>query len=312
MSYWNVLSRAGRYAEALQSMDTNRVWFAGDRAFSLLEVGLATHSGMTDRAGALLASMGDALEVRLARSEHLLQSGRPDEAARILEAVTVVQPTNLTAWALLEPCWRLLNDARHEWLIGEGRLYGVTALDLDPSDLGRIAAKLRELHRAQAQPLGQSIRGGTQTSGDLFGRRGPEVSQLQQAVISAAQRFIGTLPPADPTHPLLRYRDHSLAFGPSWSVRLAERGFHAPHFHPGGILSSACYISLPAGLSDRQERQGWLEIGRPPGELKTDLPPLASFEPKAGDLVLFPSFLFHGTRPFAAGERLTVAFDIVA
>jgi hypothetical protein len=27
--------------------------------------------------------------------------------------------------------------------------------------------------------------------------------------------------------------------------------------------------------------------------------------------VLFPSFLFHGTRPFLGGERLTVAFDLV-
>jgi len=27
--------------------------------------------------------------------------------------------------------------------------------------------------------------------------------------------------------------------------------------------------------------------------------------------VLFPSFLFHGTRPFSAGERLSVAFDLV-
>jgi outer membrane receptor protein involved in Fe transport len=41
------------------------------------------------------------------------------------------------------------------------------------------------------------------------------------------------------------------------------------------------------------------------------LPPLATFEPKPGRLVLFPSFLFHGTRPFKGGERLTVAFDLV-
>jgi hypothetical protein len=41
------------------------------------------------------------------------------------------------------------------------------------------------------------------------------------------------------------------------------------------------------------------------------LPPLATVEPKPGRLVLFPSFLFHGTRPFASGERLTIAFDLV-
>jgi hypothetical protein len=103
-----------------------------------------------------------------------------------------------------------------------------------------------------------------------------------------------------------------MAFGPSWSVRLAGGGFHAAHFHPGGILSSACYISLPDDLPGSPEKSGWLEIGRPPPELGLDLPPLATFEPKAGHLVLFPSYLFHGTRPFAGGERLTVAFDLVA
>jgi hypothetical protein len=102
-----------------------------------------------------------------------------------------------------------------------------------------------------------------------------------------------------------------MAFGPSWSVRLTEGGFHAAHFHPGGILSSACYISLPDSFASGEEKAGWLELGRPPAELGLDLPPLATFEPKPGRLVLFPSFLFHGTRPFRGGERLTVAFDLV-
>jgi predicted 2-oxoglutarate/Fe(II)-dependent dioxygenase YbiX len=34
-------------------------------------------------------------------------------------------------------------------------------------------------------------------------------------------------------------------------------------------------------------------------------------EPKVGRLVLFPSFLWHGTRPFPRGERMTIAFDTV-
>jgi hypothetical protein len=29
-------------------------------------------------------------------------------------------------------------------------------------------------------------------------------------------------------------------------------------------------------------------------------------------VALFPSYMYHGTRPFSAGERLTVAFDVVA
>jgi hypothetical protein len=46
--------------------------------------------------------------------------------------------------------------------------------------------------------------------------------------------------------------------------------------------------------------------------MAVDLQPLALLPPEPGTLVLFPSYLFHGTRPFAAGERLTAAFDVVA
>ena len=31
-----------------------------------------------------------------------------------------------------------------------------------------------------------------------------------------------------------------------------------------------------------------------------------------GRLVLFLSSLYHGTRPFSAGERMSVAFDVLA
>jgi hypothetical protein len=102
-----------------------------------------------------------------------------------------------------------------------------------------------------------------------------------------------------------------MAFGPSWSVRFTDGGHHAAHFHPNGILSSACYISVPAAVADANDKAGWLEIGRPPPELGIDLPPLATFEPIRGRLVLFPSFIFHGTRPFSGGERMSVAFDLV-
>jgi hypothetical protein len=58
--------------------------------------------------------------------------------------------------------------------------------------------------------------------------------------------------------------------------------------------------------------EGWLEVGGPPGGLDVPVEPLRRIEPVPGRLALFPSYLFHGTRPFAEGERLTAAFDVVA
>ena len=34
-------------------------------------------------------------------------------------------------------------------------------------------------------------------------------------------------------------------------------------------------------------------------------------QPKEGRLVLFPSYMWHGTIPFSSGERLTAPFDVV-
>jgi hypothetical protein len=56
--------------------------------------------------------------------------------------------------------------------------------------------------------------------------------------------------------------------------------------------------------------EGWLKLGEPQAELGLDLEPFRKIEPKPGRLVLFPSTMWHGTIPFAEGERLTVAFDV--
>jgi hypothetical protein len=41
-------------------------------------------------------------------------------------------------------------------------------------------------------------------------------------------------------------------------------------------------------------------------------PPTRVVDPRPGQLVLFPSYLWHGTQPFeSSGERITVAFDLL-
>ena len=56
-------------------------------------------------------------------------------------------------------------------------------------------------------------------------------------------------------------------------------------------------------------QDGWLALGEPPREFRLDWSPLRLIEPTKCRLALFPSWTWHGTRPFSAGERLTVAFD---
>ena len=170
---------------------------------------------------------------------------------------------------------------------------------------------LHSLHDGSAFPLGQSLRGGTQTRGGLFNRPEPELQRLHEVLLVALQNYQAALPAFDPQHPTLRLRDSGLVITGSWSVRLAGGGdFHAAHLHPEGVVSSALYCTLPDGLDDNEDHAGHIELGRPPPKLRIDLEPRYTLRPKVGHLALFPSTLYHGTRPFAVGERMTVAFDV--
>ena len=61
-----------------------------------------------------------------------------------------------------------------------------------------------------------------------------------------------------------------------------------------------------------REPEGWLALGRPGVPTAPRLAPLRHVRPAAGQLVLFPSYLWHGTEPFGGGAaRLTVAFDLL-
>jgi hypothetical protein len=275
--------------------------FDANEAVCRAELG---QSAAAERLFARFAGTDDwTLRVRHVR--HLLRTGRPAEAAALAETM-LGTPAADPFWPYLSIAWRLLGDPRWEWLEGDERFVGV--YDLDLPSLDALAARLRTLHRTTHQ---QSVRGGTQTQGTLFSRIEPEIRTLRAAVVEAVEAHIAQLPPVRPDHPLLGLkRGGRVRFSGSWSVRLTGGGHHANHIHPAGWFSSALYVGLPEPGTLGADRAGWLTLGEPQAELGLDLPPFRRIEPKPGRLVLFPSTLWHGTVPFEAGERLTVAFDV--
>jgi hypothetical protein len=65
-------------------------------------------------------------------------------------------------------------------------------------------------------------------------------------------------------------------------------------------------------MSHDRTDQGILSFGQPGIATHPALPAEFSVRPKAGMLVLFPSYFWHGTLPFSSPQaRLTVAFDAV-
>ncbi|WP_017666819.1 putative 2OG-Fe(II) oxygenase [Sandarakinorhabdus sp. AAP62] len=295
--------------QALAALDRMAPLHGNRPEFHLYSAMAAVDAGDSERAAAALAQAGALPGTELTRARLALQQGDPVQARDLLAPLVAAAPDDVVLWANLDLAWRLLGDDSHYWLSGQPGLVSTQEIEYE-GDWQQLAQVLRGLHRARSHPIGQSLRGGTQTRGRLFGRPEPEIATLGRAIMAAVSRHLAALPPADARHPLLRDRHRTPHFSGSWSVRLVGEGFHVAHIHPAGRLSSACYIVLPDGL-DAAGAPGWLEVGGPPAELALDLKPLHLIRPQPGRLALFPSTLFHGTRPFPAGERLTVAFDVM-
>jgi tetratricopeptide (TPR) repeat protein len=220
-----------------------------------------------------------------------------------------IEPYNQAPWALLTVIWRLLDDPREAWLADYDRLVMPIDLDAAPGFFEELAARLTEWHTTREHPADQSLRGGTQTRGNLFDRRDPLVQRLQAQIRNGVLNRLRQLPD-DPKHPFLSRKGDDIRFAGSWSVRLRSEGFHISHIHQEGWISSALYVSLPPEVG--QGEAGALAFGVPDAALGLDLPPRRVERPQVGRLVIFPSYMWHGTLPFESEHpRLTVAFDAV-
>jgi tetratricopeptide (TPR) repeat protein len=243
------------------------------------------------------------------RVRHLLRVG--EVAAAVAALDEALAPDSADLWPYAATAWRLDGDERSQWLEGDPRLIRVSDLSDRLPPIGELADGLRSLHIARGEYLDQSVRGGTQTDGPLLSGIDPLIRGLRSAIVSAVEEYVAALPPPDPKHPLLRQRrDREVRFSGSWSVRLRSSGKHSNHVHPQGWISSALYVALPERRPGEPDDAGWLTLGEPPENLGVDLGAWKKVEPKPAHLALFPSWMWHGTRPFAEGERLTVAFDV--
>lgn len=296
-----------------------------DRAsLALMEAHALDMLGRTEAAGELHASLHRSAEGRSpaflnAYARHLLRAGNPDIAAAMATEATRADPHNQEAWAYLATAWRLLGDPREFWLCDYERLIGW--VEVDPparfhdqyAFLEALVHALEPMHQAHREPMQQSLRGGSQTPGRLFGRPDPTIAATRQALLQGVERWLATLP-TDPAHPFLMRKQRSVRIGGSWSVTLWSSGSHANHIHGEGWMSSAFYVALPESVRNaaaRGEAAGAIQFGQPPQELDLDLPPRRVIVPEAGKLALFPSYMWHGTVPFHDdAPRITIAFDM--
>lgn len=254
---------------------------------------------------------------RISYARALLACRRPEKALLQAEQGTAGIPLNQSAIAYLGLCWRMLGDERDALINDYDRFVRVYDVPV-PSRFAnaaefneRLEAVLDSLHVARRHPPEQTLRGGTQTHGDLFDRRETEIQELAAGLKECIRDYLDSLP-FHPTHPLLSRRSGMFSFAASWSVRLRPRGYHTMHTHPLGWISSAYYVQVPAEIIGSDAHGGGIKFGEPDIDLGEYGKARRFIQPTVGRLVLFPSYMWHGTVPFESNEsRMTVAFDVV-
>ena len=96
-----------------------------------------------------------------------------------------------------------------------------------------------------------------------------------------------------------------------WYNRLLKHGYQQSHIHPGGWLSGCFYLKMPKPLKKGEGAISFSLHGYDYPIINSDIPTY-QYSPIEGDLVLFPSSLFHKTLPFSSkDERHVIAFDTI-
>ena len=246
----------------------------------------------------------------------LLQAGDITQARRQFEFALQRDPFEQQALAGLTLALRAQGDERYRQLADFDHLVRIYQVATPPGFQGdgfldALAAELRAAHSGMVEPMDQTLRGGTQTLGDLFSRSSPAIAALRHAIAEKIGDYVRSLPQAA-SLPVLARRSAKFRFAGSWSCLLKPSGFHTNHIHPTGWISSAFYADLPQAIANPEAREGWFKLGESNLSLgATDIPE-RFVKPERGLLVLFPSYFWHGTIPFSGSDtRLTVAFDVL-
>jgi tetratricopeptide (TPR) repeat protein len=314
-----VLLSADRWDEARLSFEAVLSRYGADKA-ATLGVGLSLlKANKISESISVLEDAAriypDGADINCNLSAALARAGDAPKAVMAARTAVGLAPLNQTSLAMLGTCLRLAGDGADEHLNGYEEF--VRVFDLEPphgfagmADFNStLMAELDGMHPKTGAYLRQSLRGGTQTTDNLFDSGFSLLDQLRVRIEEAVTRYVLDLR-EDGQHPLLSRRRNGFRFSGSWSSRLHDSGFHINHLHPGGWISSCYYVEVPGAVADPTQKQGWIQFGQP--SFDVGLQPRRAIQPMPGRLILFPSYMWHGTVPFHDERaRTTIAFDVV-
>lgn len=316
-SYFNLLVQNKSWDSAQRLIQRMHIQPSLSRFAIISSIILAIESGQIEHLNQLLKQGQhiDDIALDLALVRYFIAQ-QEFQVAETIAMRRVAKSSALVFIPYLSLIWRITDSPYFAWLEHRDALVKSMPVQLSDNELTELKECLNKLHTSHSPFIEQSVRGGTQTDQHLFLRHEPILRSLRDKLKRTVSHYVAQLPEHnESTHPLLGKPrafalEGNIKFSGSWSVKLRRQGYNVSHTHPKGWISSALHIQVPEVSKSQTSDAGYIQFGTPPPELNLDLPPTLKIKPVIGNVVLFPSTMWHSTVPFENGERMAVAFDV--
>ncbi len=172
-----------------------------------------------------------------------------------------------------------------------------------------ISGILKDIDHSRVSKKPQSLlSNGVQSSGNLFNLEYSSIQKLKKIILKRIDKYRESYKTSNVNY-IKKWPKKFNLYG--WVILMDSGGSLLPHIHKEGWLSSSIYLKRP----ERNEKNDGdikfsLHGGNYPSNGKNFPEKIINID--EGDMVMFPSSVFHSTIPFASSKkRVTFAFDII-
>ena len=184
--------------------------------------------------------------------------------------------------------------------------------ELAEPDSSLLKELLKDIEKEEISKRTQSrLHHGTQSSGNLFKRSEGSFRTLSKLIANAIEDYYKKNKNKDSNSIFVKQFPKNVDFNSSWYVKMHSGGHLDSHIHEEGWVSGSVYLSMPKEKKDPNEGAIELSLHGDNYPKKHDNFPTKTYPVKVGDIVFFPSSVFHRTIPFnSKEERICIAFDV--
>jgi len=165
-----------------------------------------------------------------------------------------------------------------------------------------------ELHsiRTKKEPIDKSTINGVQSIINIFKNPTEKLNSLKSIILNEIDLYYLKFKRENCTY-IKKWPLEKNLYG--WHVILKQYGYQNAHIHPAGWLSGVIYLKVVPSF---EKNEGAIEFGLSGRDYSDSSLPKFIYQPKEGDIILFPSSLHHKTIPFTSDtDRITISFDLM-